>query len=637
MTLLQLSPDIPQALLATLALRATAVLAAAWLLTMAMRRAAASTRHAVWTAALGVLVLLPVASFLIPRWQLDRTDSRQQAVAPSPIAATAQSMAPATSSTAALEPARQDPFTYDVAVPPRSPMSVSLLVIVWGLGAAFGLGRLSAGLAAARRLVRRATPMPGSAGDAVGRLAQGLGIRRHVRALMAEGITVPVNCGLFRPVVLLPASAQGWTDERLHVVLLHELAHVRRWDYAALLAMEAARALYWVNPLVWIAARHANIELERACDDEVIRAGTRSVDYAEHLYAIAASLAGGRTPTGALAMAQPSTLRARVGAILSASMNRSPVRLRAIGAAGAAALFVGVPLASMRLLGEGRDAAVEDCAITVLSLKDASLREHAAFTLGTLKAVSARGSLTSALKDADPGVRGMAAWALGNLNTRAAEPALVGALSDADADVREMAVEALASLGDRAAVPALARLTADPTMGVRGVLTNALHRLGGPEAAAALTTMVLHDGDPHVRDMATYALRLSAGRDAVPTLITVLRDPSPDIRVDAASNLADLADPRAFDALALALQSDSVGQVRSSAAWALGQLKDARAAVPLAAAMADSDWHPRVAIVNALGMTPGARAEDALIAATRDPVHQVRLSAIAALNAHAHS
>src|SRR6185503_18155763 len=127
-------------------------------------------------------------------------------------------------------------------------------------------------------------------------------------------------------------------------VLLHELAHVRRWDYASLIAMETARAMYWMNPLVWLAARRANVELERACDDEVLRAGTQSLEYAEHLYQIAASLAGARTPVGALAMAQPSTLRSRVGAILAGRMNRKPIGIRAIVWSSSVAMAIGVPL-----------------------------------------------------------------------------------------------------------------------------------------------------------------------------------------------------------------------------------------------------------------------------------------------------
>lgn len=207
MTLLALSPDVPQALLATIALRASGVLAIGWLLTSLLRRSAASTRHAIWAAALGTLVLLPVASLLVPRWEMQRTLEAAPAVVPSMPAMAAAAQPSVDGYRAAADPALADEgrFGFDPVPAPRSPLPVLLLVIAWGLGAAFGLGRLSAGWAAARRLVRRATPVPAEAQESVRALAEQLGIRRDVRALAADGITVPVNLGLLRPVILLPS------------------------------------------------------------------------------------------------------------------------------------------------------------------------------------------------------------------------------------------------------------------------------------------------------------------------------------------------------------------------------------------------------------------------------------------------
>ncbi len=634
MVMLELSPDVPQALLATVAVRATAIIAAAWLLARALRDAAAATRHAVWSVALASLILLPAVSLILPRWEMP---------VPAPAAETS-AMPMADLLASGGTPLAQGPLGHQHEAMTRSApaarrgavLPALLAVLAWVLGVVFGVGRLSAGWAAARRLVGRATPMPGDAEGAVRELSARLGIARPVRVLLSDALTVPVNCGLFRPVILLPAAACDWTDDRLRVVLLHELAHVRRWDYASLLATEAARAMYWMNPLVWMAARSANVELERACDDEVIRAGTRSVEYAEHLYEIAASLAGIRAPRGALAMAQPSTLRARVGAILAGRMNRSPIGFRAVAGATTVALLVGVPLSSLRLLGEGRDAAELKSAISALTMPDAEARQRAAFALGARKSSQARDALIDRLGDADPAVRGMAAWAVGAIGGRAARPALVAALSDPDASVREMAVLALGTLKDPAAVAPLATMTRDPVMGVRGVLTAALKEIGGASAGEVLGDLLLHDREEHVRDMAAWNLRFTLGSNALPWLVRALHDSIPGVRGAAARNLAEIADPRSFDELAEAARHDASPQVRSAASWALGSLKDARAAEPLAAAIRDTVWNVRVAAAAALGDTPGPRALDLLMAATRDPIHQVRLTAVEALGDRAH-
>lgn len=624
-----LSPDFPQALVATVFVRATTILAVAWLLSRALKGAAAATRHAVWSVALASLILLPVVSLVLPRFDI-----------PAPATQPANSM-PANDvpGAVAVMPGLVPSGHVHTEAPRATPAATNARILpavfamlAWVVGAVFGVGRLSAGWAAARRLVARAVPMAGDTQRVTRELATQLGITRDVRVLVSDTLSVPVNCGLFRPVILLPAAACDWTPDRLRVVLLHELAHVRRWDYASLLAMETARAMYWMNPLVWLAARRANIELERACDDEVLRAGTRSVEYAEHLYEIAASLAGGKTPRGALAMAQPSTLRARVGAILAGRVNRSPLGFRALAGATAIALLVGVPLTSLRLLGEGRSAAEEQSSISALGLPDAQARTRAAFALGSRRSSRARSALIARLEDTDPGVRGMAAWALGVIGGDQVREGLESRLGDLDVHVREMAILALGTLKDAESVDALAAMKADPEMGVRGVLTSALHHVGGRRAGQALGDILLHDPDAHVRDMASWNLRFTLGADALPWLVQALHDSVPMVRGAAARNLAELADPRSFEELAHAARRDPAPMVRGAASWALGALKDARAAEPLGDALRDSVWNVRVAAASALGQTPGPRAAELLFAATRDPIHQVRLTAVEALD-----
>ena len=112
---------------------------------------------------------------------------------------------------------------------------------------------------------------------------------------------MPMASGIFAPSVLMPEDANRWPLERLRIVLLHELAHVKRRDCLTHVVAQLACALHWFNPLAWIAARHIRTERERACDDLVLACGTRGPDYAEELLEIARVMRGGRYPPSSLA------------------------------------------------------------------------------------------------------------------------------------------------------------------------------------------------------------------------------------------------------------------------------------------------------------------------------------------------
>jgi TonB family protein len=154
--------------------------------------------------------------------------------------------------------------------------------------------------------------------------------------------------GLRRATILMPAGAQGWTEERRRMVLLHELAHVRRADGATRLLARIALSLFWWNPLAWSAWRVFLKESERAADDLVLSAGAPAADYAGHLLEVARSLQFAPAASAAVAMARRSDLEGRLRAILDSKADRThPGRASAFAAAAVAVALV-VPLAALR-------------------------------------------------------------------------------------------------------------------------------------------------------------------------------------------------------------------------------------------------------------------------------------------------
>src|SRR5204862_6293474 len=100
-----------------------------------------------------------------------------------------------------------------------------------------------------------------------------LRVRRPVRLLRSDRDGMPLTFGTLAPALVLPASADGWTDDRRRAVVLHEVAQVARFDCLVQRLTAIACAFYWPHPGVWWAARRLRAERELACDDRVLAAG----------------------------------------------------------------------------------------------------------------------------------------------------------------------------------------------------------------------------------------------------------------------------------------------------------------------------------------------------------------------------
>ncbi|MDO5152142.1 MAG: M56 family metallopeptidase [Eubacteriales bacterium] len=95
--------------------------------------------------------------------------------------------------------------------------------------------------------------------------------RRPVAIRQSDRISAPLTYGVFRPVILMPKTAD-WTDkETLDYVLGHEYEHIRRFDAVTKLVLTSALCVHWFNPMVWIMYILANRDIELSCDEAVIR------------------------------------------------------------------------------------------------------------------------------------------------------------------------------------------------------------------------------------------------------------------------------------------------------------------------------------------------------------------------------
>jgi hypothetical protein len=156
-----------------------------------------------------------------------------------------------------------------------------------------------------------------------------------------------VTSGVVTPVVLLPSCSAAWPAERRAAALLHEFAHVERWDCATQLVARLACAVYWFNPLIWVAARALRDEREHAADDRVLGAGIRASDYAGLLLDVARTAGPPLPPPAAsFADARRSPLERRVRSILDPRRPRRSAGRAVAAAAVLAATCAVAPLAT---------------------------------------------------------------------------------------------------------------------------------------------------------------------------------------------------------------------------------------------------------------------------------------------------
>lgn len=297
-----------------------AVVAAGMLL---WRRGPAATRHLVWTTAFACLLCLPVflalsSTLRAPTWIVPSSLGLNM-----PKALTVDLAKPAEAPSHPLPaPANPDAAASGLNGKPVIHWQ-TVLVAVWFLGVIVGLMRFLAAAVQLRWMQRQTLPCVNPVWlDLVDGLRAEYRIGRRVRLLISETSLMPMTWGVWRPTVVLPAESASWPAERLRIVIRHELAHVKRWDCFTQGIAHVACALYWFNPLTWLAARQMRSARELACDDIVLNAGARPSDYARHLVEIAGRFMGAPR-LAALPMVRVSGLQLRVSAILDPRRRRS--------------------------------------------------------------------------------------------------------------------------------------------------------------------------------------------------------------------------------------------------------------------------------------------------------------------------
>ena len=101
--------------------------------------------------------------------------------------------------------------------------------------------------------------------------------RRRWRRAAAAGLrrgALAAELGLAQPVILIDPDTLAEPEEA-DAILAHEMAHVARRDWPALMLTRIAAALFWFNPLVWLLEREVVQQAEEAADCEAAAPSSR--------------------------------------------------------------------------------------------------------------------------------------------------------------------------------------------------------------------------------------------------------------------------------------------------------------------------------------------------------------------------
>src|SRR5688572_13363785 len=344
------------------ALKGSVVIATATAIVWMLRKQTAAVRHSVWSAAVAAQLVIPVLALVLPTWRVPMLNEPSWvSSAPSIEAANDKDAPPSNTNRTTQAPevrlennpsTSTQPNTSSPAAASWRPSRALVFAGLWILGAFAVLVRLAAGTAVVSRMAIRGHRVTDEKWlGLLHRLAVGLGIRRPLTLLRGDSLGVPVTWGIVYPVVLLPDDADSWPEERRKYVLVHEMAHVKRLDAFTQLVAQFALAVFWFNPLVWIAAKEMRREREHACDDYVLTHGTKPSVYATDLLELVQTI---DTDThrnvapafAALAMARRSEFEGRMLSILNPRIRRNGLSRKGVVMSLITAILVITPLAA---------------------------------------------------------------------------------------------------------------------------------------------------------------------------------------------------------------------------------------------------------------------------------------------------
>ncbi len=237
-------------------------------------------KHAIWFLLILSFLIIPLVSRIMPEMRIPITKSEGSSyLIPPPERITSETkLSPS-------NPTRPVDQPVSMVNPSIKLSTISIILFIWLTGIILFLLKYLYGWYRVRKIIHAASPVQsGVLCNFVTVSSKTMGIKRSIRIYQSGRCSKPFTYGVIRPKIFFPLKLPRDTHRS---VILHELAHIKRFDYLTQTISYGICILFWFLPTSWFLLSRKQLEQENSSDEIVVKSGVKPITFAENLITFA--------------------------------------------------------------------------------------------------------------------------------------------------------------------------------------------------------------------------------------------------------------------------------------------------------------------------------------------------------------
>ncbi len=254
--------------LASIVLKSTIIFTIAKILIISFRNFSPIYRNIIYKITIITVLLFPLLEFILPKYEINQTPAILHTTFVKIHSFSVQNIAP--------------------SIITKSSISFSeIFILIWFIGTLFLLLKILLGWILTKKIITQSTQIDNFTFNKIKtKTEKKLSIRQPIIYASSTIISSPIAIGWLRYRIILPTYTLNWSEDKIGMILTHELAHIKRHDTVWFIISIIMTSLYWINPLAWILRKNFILDSEIICDDFVLLNGSDAHSYAESLLTI---------------------------------------------------------------------------------------------------------------------------------------------------------------------------------------------------------------------------------------------------------------------------------------------------------------------------------------------------------------